>query len=346
MEKKLILHIGRAKTGTTAIQGALTASRLSLRESGICYPVTGGQNLQIHAPFDHRLNRDHHTIANSCNKNFVFSQEVDVRQLKIAFEAEISGYDEVIVSSEGFQNITDPELFKSFFPSRPSSNCDKLGVCYEIHTICYLREFLSVARSAFSQHAQASSLFCTYSQFFQHYASLNFRKFEEIWRDVSCTVEFASYHNAVRLPKGIVSDFERRIGHELESPTDTLSRNPSISGNLLVFKLLINKLNLHSETQYMPLLEMATLDARFSGGFYIGASAAEKFRQKHKEYNDSVFRLSGDLVMEDYSHAPPLFDKVNWARDLEVFLNHPEFATLKNDPRVWAEDPGRWGIES
>lgn len=37
--KELILHVGPAKTGTTAIQGMLARSRSALAKTGVCYPV-------------------------------------------------------------------------------------------------------------------------------------------------------------------------------------------------------------------------------------------------------------------------------------------------------------------
>lgn len=346
MKKILTLHIGRAKTGSSAIQGALKASRTSLALEGFCYPMTGGKENDKHHPLlTHACHKNHPLIARACNKNYQATQGVDINSLKLEFEKETSGFNKIIVSSEGFQNIIEPKLFEYFFPRRLANSDGLFKAHYEIRTLCYLREVLSGARSAFSQRVQTTGIFCSFSQFLHHYASIDLHVFSKFWHGVSDTVEFASYCATKQLPKGVVSDFERRIGLSLESSSDILSRNPSISGNLLIFKLLINKLGLFDETHSPLLLDLATSEARFSGGFCIEKTVSEKLRNKYSEYNKCVAFLSGDCILEDYSHAPPLFDAKNWHRDLEMFLDKPEFSGFKDDSRIWGEDPGTWRIE-
>lgn len=42
--KRVILHVGPAKTGTTAIQGMLDRNRQALARAGVCYPTAAGEN--------------------------------------------------------------------------------------------------------------------------------------------------------------------------------------------------------------------------------------------------------------------------------------------------------------
>ena len=62
MSKKLILHIGTPKTGTTAIQGYLIANRAQLRKHGYCFP-------NIKTKWDGvGINRNAHFIESALNQ--------------------------------------------------------------------------------------------------------------------------------------------------------------------------------------------------------------------------------------------------------------------------------------
>lgn len=117
--RRIIVHIGFPKTGTTSLQAGLRRARKQLVESGFCYPATLGDANQYHLEayaFDFSKGLGTHTVVG------VHSQE-DLERYRLQraqkFFNEISALpDEVetiIVSNEGLAGLTDPAEFERFF---------------------------------------------------------------------------------------------------------------------------------------------------------------------------------------------------------------------------------------
>ena len=118
--KKLYVHIGMAKTGTSAIQSFLHINRAELLKLGVLYPLSGQFPDHSHhelafafSPDGYRddPNRDLNKILNSLSK-----------------EIEDSSCSTVILSSECFPLIAEDERFIEFFKG------------YEIRMIAFVRD--------------------------------------------------------------------------------------------------------------------------------------------------------------------------------------------------------------
>lgn len=124
MSVRLILHIGRHKTGTTAIQEYLRGSKRQLERHRIIYPVTGRERIKG------RISPGQHAIAKQCHERFYDAAQFE--ELKEAFLAEVSGYDTILLSSEGFQNLRDIELLRAFFDDSAGYDVTIICICVSI----------------------------------------------------------------------------------------------------------------------------------------------------------------------------------------------------------------------
>jgi hypothetical protein len=131
------LHIGRHKTGTSALQQLLRRNRTALGEHGFVYlsQVSGGTG--------------NHDLANALNPAWIAKADADQRA-RAERELEVSGRrlrhrGEKIVSSEAFQG-TPPAAAAAFFPAGRT------------RVIVYVREQLDYLLSAYAQYIQAQTV--------------------------------------------------------------------------------------------------------------------------------------------------------------------------------------------
>ncbi len=329
-DKELYLHIGRHKTGTSALQHFLQEQRDSLAVQGVCYPRTGS------AP---GRNPSHVTIARALHHDNKGGR-LALLLLRRRFEEEIRPHSRVICSSEGLQNILSAERLNFFFRRGPGDPLlDLAGRVfrggrnrprYHVRTLCYLREFLDYARSAYAQRVQASGLFCGFDAFCQGFSGFDFERFLGFWRGFSDATEFLSYERTLEKPGGIVGDFLERLGLRLPvEASGTGDKNPTISGNLLAFKLAVNRHFPHSEEYYLVLRRLAGAEARFRGPFRIPQDTAAMLRERHRDYNATLRRTVGDFPERDFSQCREVFDARRWPEDVERILGEPEMEPLR-----------------
>ena len=138
--KKVFLHIGYPKTGTSSIQFALNQNVEALIDIGVCYPHTGKIS----------WNGAHHLLTNSINELADFDKP-GVRQLFVQLRAEIerSPCGLVILSSEDFVRLfmhVSGALgrFSEWF-----SNYDYRFVCFLRNTSSFLESMYFLKLTAF-----------------------------------------------------------------------------------------------------------------------------------------------------------------------------------------------------
>jgi len=128
---KLIIHIGRHKTGTSSIQYFLTQNRVALKGRGILYPYPIGDRYAHHGIVRHLENRPRDTDPTLDS----------IRTLagKWARESPLT-----VLSSEAFQRL-EPQAVAAFF--------DSVGISpLQTTIVVYLRDQLSYAWSSYVQH--------------------------------------------------------------------------------------------------------------------------------------------------------------------------------------------------
>lgn len=108
--KKLILHIGSWKTGTTSIQSYLSHVYPLLKSDGVLYPKTSRLNP------DGRLDTAHHQLCSALDvADGVMTQSMDAVLQGIAKEMRQSQCDKLLLSSETFMGMRRPETMCRFF---------------------------------------------------------------------------------------------------------------------------------------------------------------------------------------------------------------------------------------
>lgn len=243
--KIIIVHAGRHKTGTSAIQHFLFSNRDRLSEAGFYYPNAGFL----------RGEPAHHAVALSLlpvNKQIppAAAQKV-LRNFKREIE---QAEGTVVVSSEQFQNVA-PRRLTHYLAG------------WTIRPVIYLRDQLHYLISSYQQIVHARTLSLSIEEYFD-------KRFKVVYADMldAWSAEIGRENVSVRvydrqLLRGgnIVEDFIWKLtGEEASTFGPVLERdvNPSLGGPLLTFKRRINAhlSDDHEQQQqlYKPLSRLAT----------------------------------------------------------------------------------------
>jgi hypothetical protein len=299
--KKVILHIGRHKSGTSSLQGFLHTNSDILKEMGVLYPNTG-RGKQV----------AHHRLASFLERPECDSKEY--QQLKAQLKLEASNFDSIIISSEGFQNCKDLDGLRDFFGD------------YHLHVVVYFREILDYLQSAYAQSVQNTNE----SRDFELYAEqtkLNYQAFYNRWAEIADSISAHYFHRSALKNQDIIDDFLSISGLDLQKSKSEFKQlegeaNPSIGGNLLYFKLHYNRLGYHTDAPlYRRLSNIATTNKPlFANGFFISDSLATKLRELYHDNNQFLSNRCAALVMRDFTDKPNCPNTATLDEDLETII--------------------------
>lgn len=266
---QLILHIGRHKSGTSSLQSYLTGARAHLDRQGVLYPRAGcGTGLA------------HHDIAVQCHP--VQSDGAALNGIAKAIRAELEPHhDRILLSSEAFQNLPDLTRLQGFARA--------LGAG-DIRVLCYVREHLDYAMSGYRQMVQNQPRFVPFHKYLRGLGDM--APFVARWRDLG-DLTLGWYDRSVLKDADIIADVCARLDIDPgEIPQG--DKNPSIGGNLLAYKLAVNKLELpgHPPPAYRILRDLALEHAPFRAGFHIADADAARLRAQ-SVYNASLAAILG-----------------------------------------------------
>ena len=135
MKPSLYLHIGRPKTGSTALQHFLMKNRKALLEQDILYPITGNYQLSSHLfayAYSEQMRKDARL------------PDIDAPALwgKLGVEFAAAGVSSVILSSENFW-FSDPSELKA-----------DIGEDFSVKVIAYIRRQDHVIASSFCEEVK------------------------------------------------------------------------------------------------------------------------------------------------------------------------------------------------
>lgn len=312
--RQIVFHIGRHKSGTSSLQLYLMAQRRALSSRGILYPQPA-QPGQI----------AHHALAQAVNP--LESDGSALEGLVQAISAELQPHHHsLLLSSEAFQNVTEMERLTAFVA--------RLGAP-EVRIIAYVREHLDYAVSAFRQLVQNQPVFETFGDFATGFTKA--RHFILRWQDLGDLT--LKWYDRTELRQGdIIADF----CHWLDLPVGEVprgDRNPSIGGNLLVYKLAANWMK-EPALHYDRMRELALEHRPFRTGFHISDEAAARLRE-NSAYNESFADILGEPPLRSFADLPPLPDDRLIRADLERML--PDAAPdLRADLADVMEDSAAW----
>lgn len=219
----MILHIGRDKTGTTAIQQFLANNSELLREHGFFVPMTGIRG------------NAHHEIAEKlATRNFGWVRALTQRSTINGLLAEIQASDATpIITSEAFQRCY-PLLVRTAL---------KLN---DTRVIVYIRDQLDYIASAYTQHVHATTYSGTITDYFRQIRGINYQRFLQRWQNNFPSQFCVRLYEKTALSDGnIIDDF---IRHGLQLPRElawnhgsSQNVNPSLNQKTTQFKLHLNR---------------------------------------------------------------------------------------------------------
>ena len=308
--KTVVLHIGRQKTGTTALQSVLSENRAALSANGIWYPDAGRQN-----------DAAHHLLASCLNPHLSTIDESKALRMTLRSEIETRPEPTIVISSESFQAIRDLSRVQTFFDP------------YRVVIVAYLREALAWKQSAWAQRIHAQ---CYADPFVlsatQH--RVNYPEFYRRWASAYRETRFVLFERDRLIDGDVVSDFFTQIDHAIPMhDIRQLTRsqdNPSLGGNLLHFKRLMNLAHIGQSdfrSRYTAFSQLAKSDARWRQNWFVSEQDAGHIRRFDRESNDFLRQRFGELNESEPWNYPRMPDTDTLADDFSRILAHPQLNT-------------------
>ncbi len=220
----LFLHIGRHKTGTTAIQRFLMLNRSNLFDQGFFVPFLGVKGY------------GHHEIAEPMQRrnkltHFLLKRSQSMRELYLLLEKNQEHVS--ILSSEAFQNC-DPKFVRNMF------------VGYNTTIVVYIRDQLNYLASSYAQKVHATNYTGSLGEYYDNVYRVDYWKFLSEWGNSFKKQLIVRKFDKQALENGdVVQDFIRHVlpgaDTSLLEFSDILDSNPSLNEKVLQLKLTLNQ---------------------------------------------------------------------------------------------------------
>jgi len=294
-----LLHIGTNKTGTSTLQRYLGGIRDELLKQGIWYPQIGSYPMA------------HHDYALGILKKDFAERGVDPDIIKHP----PPGTELVLLSSEAFHTVYPVEAVAERFPP------DRTQI------VLYLREHVSYLASWYQQSAQERLMTCSFREFGELFRR-DFAGLVDRWRKVYGDNVRVRPYDRERLRDGdIVKDFFW-TAFRSDPPVERTfpDANPSISGNLLLLKLILNHMITIEENKRIieEFAGLSQIDPRFGGRFTVSEREARRIafkqgddRKRLKQEYGIVFKPPREGIV-----GSPMPDPENLRSDMERILEH------------------------
>lgn len=254
---KFYLHIGTNKTGTSSIQAFLSQNPELLAQNGFLYPHTGR---------DYTYKAAHHPFAELGRS---FPRHMAEQADKMVQEAEGQNLDSIILSSEAFHTVHASIVAQALRG-------------HEVQIIAFLRPHLEYYSSWYREAVKSknaslpldgfvSSVYQPYHYWLEYWTSAfgdtNITVIEYNKSKLSSTYQLL---NTLGFSKNVIKKFPEPIKY-----------NPSISGNLLYTKRLLNRhVTLTTAQSLIPeVLTLSQLHPSFQGPLYVDQQTAEKVQK-------------------------------------------------------------------
>ncbi len=307
---RLVVHLGRHKTGTSSLQHTLNQAKSELALAGWTYPLAGRDPHGAGLP----TVVAHHALGREALKGVVGGVTIDFRQ-ELA-----RSRDRIIVSSEGMQNVPASNLAAVFRPG-------------ETTIVIYLREQVSYILSGYAQFVQAQDA----TQSFETYArrvlkSVTYHErlsdLAEIYGEENVVVRI--YEPSRLVGGGTVEDFLSLLQLEGAVSVSDRDSNPSIGARLVLFKRIYNALGLEQSEIYGQLGTIVQ-HGKFGGHRTVAISPGlqGEIRDHCAESNSELFdrwvgEPGGSFELTDFSRPADL-----WTSDELVELFEQATANLR-----------------
>ncbi|MCB1385676.1 MAG: hypothetical protein KDJ80_07015 [Nitratireductor sp.] len=236
--KRIILHVGTEKTGTTSIQKYFWDNREKYRERGLCYPeCLGTQN---------------HVGLVTCARGFAENDSIRIlqeiysrstherykRRARLQFRREIENFDTIVLSNEHLSaRLRKPEEFK-----RLKSFLDVEA--NDVKVVLYVRRQDEFLISSYTAHILAGSTApFSIPGVDRGHMRYNYRLLLDRWAEAfgigNLTVR--KYQKASFPDGSVVKDFCKTVGIDSLGQQADYNENTSLDANKLEFLRRLNK---------------------------------------------------------------------------------------------------------
>lgn len=336
MTREFLLHIGRHKTGTTAIQRFAHGNSTALAQCGIVYPTAPDQAASHRHLATNMVNYQRMKWGKIHELGFFsfLGQDSVPADPKAAIESFFrnlpAGDERILLSNEGFCNVF-PVILREFAPPGRT------------RIIVYLREQLSYFLSAYAQAVRARKL-CVDIEEFLEPKLLNYMTFISGFAQAFGQEQITPrIYERRRFEAGDVrKDFLQVLHLKGEGfQYENVDPNPSIGGPLLAFKLALNRVSTWEERRlflatYKGLARLALEYPRFRSRPRLSPEVAKQVRARHRESNDQFFATfftPGDYFEIKEEQGDTSSEFIVGSHDLEII-----FDTFRKQDPVFVDE--------
>jgi len=303
--KKVIIHIGTHKTGSTAIQAYLTKERNALKDNMIIYPKTGCPSIakygQHNIPWSFVTNSEYIPSLYGEKLQIPDSQELIN---KIIEEYTVEGV--LILSSEEFSTLTECEIIKL------RNAFENVGINLDFEVIIYLRRQDRYLESAYKTSVLSGSMNSNIKDFCDNQRlNLNYLEIVKAWKRSFNTVKVRSYEDK-SVSNDVVNDFLNvaELGNVCVNSKRQIA-NPSLNAEVIE---IIRSLRLRGESESnIENIKNKALSLGNKKSTFINTQLFEDIKNMYSGINDEIFELYGcDLRFKedvDYSKSISSFEQ-------------------------------------
>lgn len=293
--KRIIIHIGRPKTGTTALQAFFAGRRSLLKERGIHYPMASPEtmpNCKVgHTPYSLEIAHILHSHKLAKWKGDARAEIEATLQKSLASlltRVEAAACETVLISNEHLLGL-GPKLLIPLLAD------------YHVTVVCYIRRQDEIIQSAYIQQVRSPLLRSTgtiHDLIKQPHFINRFDYHEKLmdWGEaVGLENMVVRVYDKKSLSDGIVADFFKAVGIPLSQATKAQAKimNPGISRLAIA---LLRTLNRVPMTRRMHLLTQHYVTKLFARPLHqphvlLNAEEKHKIMERFEDSNQAVARL-------------------------------------------------------
>jgi hypothetical protein len=262
---RIYLHIGLNKTGTSSLQDFFSMNAAALRCEGVHYPAVG------------RDGAAHHALSKWLKSPKGLELGAQAPMVSLLLE-EIRDADKVVLSSEDFHT----------HGPRSIEQMARLFADHEVRVVLYLREHVRYLASWYQQNVQATHLSCAFDTFC-YFTRKPLARIADQWaRQFGSDMVTVRLYDRGTLSGGdIVQDFAEiaGLGGDLSRfERKAYESNPSVSGNLLFAKRLLNNFLTKAQAASMvdEVTSLSRLKPEFHGPMWMDADTVAYVRGMYK----------------------------------------------------------------
>lgn len=293
----LYLHIGRGKTGTTAIQKFLAANRGILLENGLHYvAAAGGERGSGHQEFAK-------SFITELLDYMLPPKDPEVARKAIASEIMEATANSILISSENFE-VADPKEVYKFFKELP--------VPLQIKIIFFVRSQDELAESQYNQLVKIKRESRSFTEYVeQDFRGADYLRIASAWEqffgkeNMICRVYDRAKHNSIAEFLACFPHLNKDLSKLAEDPRSRSSINSSLGYRALAAARFLNTTDIQDRTVYnkifsrfqgdnLPALHLSSKEARLFRRRFAKSNKAFSKRYLEKECTDLGGRRFSD----------------------------------------------------